>query len=161
MEWILQPWPWWFSGILIGLTVPALYILSGKALGMSTSFQHLDAMCTPNTNISYFKNYNWRTNGWRIVIVIGVALGGIIATQFLSVEPTTPFFPDFYHTTGGAIGLIIGGGFVGFGARYAGGCTSGHTITGLANLNLPSLLATIGFFAGGLFFTWTIGNLIF
>ena len=53
--------------------------------------------------------------------------------------------------------MLIGGGFlVGFGARYAGGCTSGHAISGLSNLQIPSLIAVIGFFIGGLTMTWII-----
>ena len=53
--------------------------------------------------------------------------------------------------------IIIGGGFlIGFGARYAGGCTSGHAISGIANMQLPSLIAVIGFFVGGLIMTWLL-----
>ena len=62
---------------------------------------------------------------------------------------------------GGALKLLVGGFLIGFGTRYAGGCTSGHSITGISNFNLPSLLATICFFAGGLAVTWGLGSLIF
>ncbi|HFC11612.1 MAG TPA: YeeE/YedE family protein [Anaerolineae bacterium] len=161
IEFILSPWPWWFSGTLLGLAVPLFYILAGKALGVSTSFQHIDAMCSPNTDVAYFKNYNWRANGWRLVFIAGLALGGFLATTILSDGTSTPFFPDFYHSTGGAFKVMLGGVFVGFGARYAGGCTSGHTITGLSNLSWPSLVATISFFAGGVAFTWLLGGFFF
>lgn len=161
LDFILSPWPWWFSGTLIGLTVPLFYILAGKALGVSTSFQHIAAMCAPNTNIAYFKNYNWRDNGWRMVFIVGLALGGFLASTIFSSEPIAPFFPDSYRSLSGAFKMLLGGTFVGFGARYAGGCTSGHTITGLSNLSWPSLVATIAFFAGGVAFTWLLGGFFF
>ena len=57
--------------------------------------------------------------------------------------------------------LVVGGFLVGFGARYAGGCTSGHAISGLSNLQLPSLIAVIGFFVGGLLMVHVLFPLIF
>ena len=160
IEFILQPWPWWLSGILIGLTVPLLYILAGKAFGLSTSLQHVGAMCSPNSNISYLKDHNWRSGIWNLVFVGGVAVGAMVAAQWLSAEPIE-FLPASYYSLGGAARLLVGGVLVGFGTRYAGGCTSGHAITGLSNLNWPSLVATIFFFAGGLIVTWGFGSLLF
>lgn len=55
MEWILQPWPWYIAGPLIGLMVPALLLLSGKTFGVSTSFQNLGSMCAPKSNLPYLK----------------------------------------------------------------------------------------------------------
>lgn len=159
MDFILEPWPWWFSGILIGLTVPLLFLLAGKAFGISTSFQQIGAMCAPG-NFDYLKNHKWRSGIWTLVFVGGIVLGSFIATRFLSSNPIE-FLPETYHSIGGAIRLITGGFLVGFGTRYAGGCTSGHAITGIANLNWPSLVATIFFFVGGLSITWGLGNLIF
>ena len=160
IEWLLQPWPWWFSGVLIGLMVPALYLLLGKGFGISTSLRHLGSICFPNSTLSYLKNNNWRLGIWNIILVIGIIIGGFVATRFLSVEPIQ-FMPASYFTFPGLLRLTIGGVFVGFGTRYAGGCTSGHTITGLSNLNLPSLVATISFFVGGVVVTWGLGWLIF
>ncbi|MCB0192702.1 MAG: YeeE/YedE family protein [Anaerolineae bacterium] len=152
MEWVLQPWPWYIAGPLIGLMVPALLLLSGKTFGVSTSFQHLGAMCSPNSRLPYLKNYDWRSNQWRIVFVAGIVLGAFVGAQYLSIEPLS-FLPADYYSLGGMIRLAIGGLLVGFGVRYAGGCTSGHTIMGLSNLQWSSLVASISFFIGGLLIT--------
>ena len=157
---ILQPWPWWFSGILIGLTVPTLYLFAGKSFGISSSLQHIGSMCTPNTNIAYLRNNNWRQSSWNLIFIVGIIIGGFVANNLLSAAPVE-FLPASFYTTTGMVRLLIGGVLVGFGTRYAGGCTSGHAITGLSNLNWPSLVATIFFFIGGLFVTWVLGSLIF
>ena len=159
-EIILQPWPWWFSGTIIGLIVPALYILAGKGFGISTSLQQVGAICTAGRGPDYLKNFDSKAGMWTLVFVAGIALGGFIATQFLSAE-TVAFLPESYHSIGGATRLLIGGFLIGFGTRYAGGCTSGHAITGIANLNWPSLVATVFFFVGGLSITWGLGRFIF
>ncbi len=160
IEFIMQPWPWWLSGILIGLIVPLLYLLAGKAFGISTSLQHIGAMCSPNTKISYLRNHNWRGGIWNLVFIGGVAVGSLIASRWLSAE-TVEFLPASAYTIGGAFRLLFGGVLIGFGTRYAGGCTSGHAITGISNLNWPSLVATIFFFVGGLIVTWGFGSLLF
>jgi uncharacterized membrane protein YedE/YeeE len=97
---------------------------------------------------------------WTLIFVIGIAIGGFVATRFLSAEPAR-LLPESFSSVSGAIKLLFGGFLIGFGTRYAGGCTSGHSITGIANLNWPSLLATICFFAGGLAVTWGLGNLLY
>ncbi|MEZ6134599.1 MAG: YeeE/YedE thiosulfate transporter family protein [Pirellulaceae bacterium] len=160
MSWIMQPWPWWLSGILIGLTVPLLYILAGKAFGISTSLQEAGAMCMPNSQLEYFRKFDRRSNFWTIVFAGGIALGALIASRLLSEDPAN-LLPNSYATVSGGIKLLVGGFLIGFGTRYAGGCTSGHSITGISNLNWPSLVATIFFFVGGLAVTWGLGNLIF
>ena len=160
IDFLMNPWPWWFSGILIGLVVPALALFTGKDFGISTSLQQIGAMCTGGKGPAYLKEYDWRSGMWTFVFVVGIALGSFVATQFLSSAPVE-FLPDSYHSAGGAIRLLIGGFLIGFGTRYAGGCTSGHAITGIANLNWPSLVATIFFFVGGLAVTWGLGSLIF
>ena len=160
MEFIMQPWPWWFSGILVGLTVPLLYFFTGQGFGISTSLQQVGAMCAPRSKLEYFKNYDRRKGIWTLLFVTGIALGGLIATRWLSSEPIE-FLPTSFLGWGGAIKLLLGGMLIGFGARYAGGCTSGHAITGIANLNWPSLVATVFFFVGGLAVTWGLGSLIF
>jgi hypothetical protein len=160
MNWIMEPWPWLASGVLIGLTVPLLYILAGKAFGISTSLQQAGAMCAPNSKLEYLSKHDRKANLWTIVFVVGIALGAFIATQFLSSKPTV-LLPDSFDSLGGAIKLLIGGFLIGFGTRYAGGCTSGHSITGISNLNWPSFVATIFFFVGGLAVTWGLGHLIF
>ena len=160
MDFIMQPWPWWFSGILIGLTVPLLYFLTAQGFGISTSFQQIGAICAPNSKLPYLRDFNKRKGMWTLMFAVGIAAGGFIGNHFLSAEPVE-FLPDSYMGVGGAIRLLIGGILVGFGTRYAGGCTSGHAITGISNLNWPSLVATIFFFVGGLSVTWGLGNIIF
>lgn len=156
----MQPWPWWISGILIGFTVPLLYFLTGQGFGISTSLQQVGAMCSPNSKLAYFKDFDRRKGLWTVMFAIGIGMGGFVATNFLSADPVE-FLPSSYESVGGAIRLFFGGILIGFGTRYAGGCTSGHAITGIANLNWPSLVATIFFFVGGLSVTWGLGSLIF
>jgi uncharacterized membrane protein YedE/YeeE len=160
MNLIMQPWPWWVSGILIGLTVPLLYIFAGKAFGISTSLQEAGALCAPSSNLEYLSKFDRRGHLWTLVFVLGIAIGSFIANHFLSAQ-SADFLPEAFATPAGAIKLLFGGFLIGFGTRYAGGCTSGHSITGISNLNWPSLVATIFFFAGGLAVTWGIGHLIF
>jgi uncharacterized membrane protein YedE/YeeE len=160
MDWIFQPWPWYISGPLIGLLVPALLLLSGRSFGVSTSFQHIGAMCSPRTRLPYLRSYNWRANGWRLMFVAGIVLGAFIGTTLLSATPTQ-FLPTEYYSWTGIIALTVGGLLVGFGTRYANGCTSGHTIMGLSNLKWVSLVATVSFFIGGLFMVHVVGPVLF
>lgn len=153
-EAILQPWPWYVSGPLIGLMVPALLLLSGKTFGISSTFRNIDAMCMPNTKISYLR-VNWRDSMWQLIMVLGIIIGGFIANHVLSETPAA-FLPDEYYSFGGVIKLVIGGIMVGFGTRYANGCTSGHTIMGLSNLRWPSLVASIFFYVGGIITTYVL-----
>lgn len=144
----------------MGLTVPMLYYLAGRSFGISTSLQQVDSMCLPHSKLPYFRDFNRRKGIWTLIFAIGIAIGGFIATTLLSAEPVE-FLPESYRSVGGAIRLLIGGLLIGFGARYAGGCTSGHSITGIANLNWPSLVATLFFFVGGMGVTWGLGRFIF
>lgn len=149
LEPILKPWPWYVSGPLIGLTVPALLLLAGKPLGISSSFQSLCALLTARDRRALARDPFHREEGWKVVFVLGLILGGFIAARLLSREPAA-FLPAEYHSATGAAKLLAGGFLVGFGSRYAGGCTSGHAITGLSSLQWASLVAVLGFFAGGL-----------
>ena len=158
MEWILQPWPWYITGPLIGLMVPALLLFAGKNFGISSTFRDIGAICSPRTKISYLQ-YDWRQKMWRIVLVLGVIIGGYLGNHLLSAE-SVPFLPEAYYSWRGILLLGIGGIFVGFGTRYADGCTSGHSIMGLSSLQWPSLVATISFFIGGLIMTWIIYPLL-
>lgn len=174
IELIKQPWHWVIAGILIGLTVPTLLLIGNKKFGISSSLRHVCAMCIP-ANIPFFK-YDWKKEIWNLFFVVGVLLGGIIATQFLSNPNTIVVaestkaslsalgITDFTHlmpsdlfsienifTLKGLFFFVIGGFLVGFGTRYAGGCTSGHAIMGLSTLQIPSLIATCCFMVGGFF----------
>ena len=172
IEFFKQPWAWYVAGPLIGLMVPVLLIIGNKTFGISSSLRHICAACIP-AKIPFF-SYEWKRETWNLILVAGILIGGFIAATFLlnnqpvlvnpklinelstygitdynSLVPQQLFnFPALF-TLKGFI-LIIGGGFlVGFGTRYAGGCTSGHAIMGLSNLQLPSLIATVCFMIGG------------
>ncbi len=155
LAWLLEPWPWYVSGPLIGLTVPLLLLFTGKNFGVSSSLRHIGAACLPGSKLPYLSNYNWRDHTRSIVFVAGIVIGGFIGNFLLSSEPAT-FLPAFYASPLGVFGLFCGGILIGFGTRYAGGCTSGHTIMGISALNVASLVATIFFFVGGLISTWFI-----
>ena len=156
LGWILEPWPWYVTGPLIGLSIPLLLLLTGKNLGISGSLRHIGAICAPRSKLPYLsKDYNWRDHTWNLIFVLGVLIGGFIGNFLLSTEPTT-FLPASYQSIGGVALLFSGGILIGFGTRYADGCTSGHTIMGLSALNWPSLVASIFFFVGGIISTWLI-----
>ncbi len=184
LDFLSQPWPWYVAGVLIGLTVPALLILGNKSFGISSSLRHVCAACLP-AGIPFF-NYNWKKEIWNLFFVVGVGLGGFIAatlltnpepiqiaaqtkadlqqlgvTDFSSLLPADLFGVDQIFTLKGLIFMVLGGFLVGFGTRWAGGCTSGHAIMGLSNLQFPSLVATISFMVGGFISTWFILPLIF
>jgi len=172
-EWIKNPWPWYIAGPLIGLTVPLLLIFGNKRLGVSSSLRHICAACLPG-NVQFFK-YDWKKEIWNLFFVLGITAGAFIAFIILSnhqpvkvnpklvaelneygiknyskLAPADIFNWSSLFTVKGFILMIVGGFFVGFGTRYAGGCTSGHSIMGLSNLQWPSLVATICFMAGGI-----------
>ena len=172
MEFIKQPWTWYIAGALIGLIVPALLILGNKHFGISATLRHACAACFP-ANIPFFK-YDWKKEVWNLFFVAGILIGGFLAAQYLSnpepvkiapalaaelkeydIQDNSRLLPSEIYSwqsllTIRGIILLIGGGFlVGFGTRYAGGCTSGHAIMGLSNLQVPSLMATISFMVGG------------
>jgi uncharacterized protein len=171
-EWIRQPWPWYVAGPLIGLTVPALLLLGNKSFGISSSLRHVCAACVP-AGIPFFR-YDWKKEIWNLFFVAGILLGGIITAQWLASPLPVAVHPELAKELGSygitnfnglipedlfswpqlltprGIIMMVGGGFlVGFGTRYAGGCTSGHAIMGLSNLQWPSLVATCCFMAGG------------
>jgi uncharacterized membrane protein YedE/YeeE len=154
MDWLAQPWPWYVAGPLIGLMVPLLLLLVGKSFGVSSSFRHLNAICSSRSSIEYLSASNWRAEAWNLFFVGGIFVGAFLAMGFLAGR--VPFLPEHYYNSWGALKLFAGGLLVGFGTRYADGCTSGHSIMGLANLRWPSLVATLCFFAGGLLAVWVL-----
>ena len=179
IEWLKQPWPWYVAGPLIGLMVPVLLITGNKAFGISSSLRHICAACFP-ANISFFK-YDWKKEIWNLFFVAGIIIGAFLITYFFANPNAVELNPKLtgdlqsaginnFHglvppelfnwnsllSLKGFVLMIAGGFLVGFGTRYAGGCTSGHAIMGLSNLQLPSLIATISFMAGG----FIVANLI-
>lgn len=172
LEIIRQPWPWYVAGTIIGLTVPALLLLGNKQFGISSSMRHICAACVP-ANIKFFQ-YDWKKEIWNLFFVLGIFIGGAIASFFLNtgqpldinpktvaalqelgitdfsgLMPSDLFSVENILSAKGLVFFVFGGFLVGFGTRYAGGCTSGHAIMGLSNLQWPSLVATISFMAGG------------
>ncbi|MGH1383660.1 YeeE/YedE family protein [Kordia sp.] len=185
MEWIYEPWPWYVSGFMIAL-VMFLLIMVGKNFGMSGNLRTICSICGAGNKADFFR-FDCKAQRWNLIVVLGTMIGGYIAHEFLTVDssvainpntvndlqalgfesagkaylPETLFSLDAFTDIKSISLLIIGGFFVGFGARYAGGCTSGHAISGLSNLQLPSLLAVIGFFIGGLLMIHVIFPLLF
>ena len=167
-----QPWAWYVAGPLIGLMVPLLLILGNRTFGISSSLRHICAACMP-AKIPFF-TYEWKKEAWNLFFAAGIILGAFIGATFLSnpnpvninpklvaelsqygiteqhsLLPEQLFNWQQLFTIKGLFFMVFGGFLVGFGTRYAGGCTSGHAIMGLSNLQLPSLIATISFMAGG------------
>jgi uncharacterized protein len=185
IEYILQPWPWYVSGPLIAIIMFAL-IYFGKTFGMSSNLRTFCTIAGAGKNNAFF-DFNWREQKWNLIVVAGAVIGGFIAHFLLSnptnidlnpetvaelsklgfenagksLLPNELFSWDTVLSIKGLSILIIGGFLVGFGTRYAGGCTSGHAITGLSSLQRPSLIAVIGFFAGGLIMIHLLFPLIF
>lgn len=158
IAWLSQPWPWYVAGPLIGLFVPVLLLMGNKPLGSTTSLRAICAAVVPKR--SAFGDYDWRRSGaWNIALMVGVFAGAILATWLLphdtsGLTPATLFSWSALLTVRGAIAVVIGGFLVGFGAAYGGGCTSGHGITGLASMQLASLIAVMAIFAAGIIATW-------
>ncbi|MCM5527339.1 YeeE/YedE family protein [Parasegetibacter sp. NRK P23] len=172
LEVFKQPWPWYVAGGLIGLIVPALLLLGNKHFGISANLRHACAACFP-ANIKFFK-YDWKKEAWNLFFVGGIFVGAIIAatlladpnpiqvdprltqelagygiTDYSNMVPNDLLSWEALFTVRGIIMMVAGGFLVGFGTRYAGGCTSGHAIMGISDLQVPSIIATCCFMAGG------------
>ncbi len=185
MDYLLQPWAWYISGPLIAFVLFLTYYF-GKSFGISTNLETMCTIAGAGKISDYFKK-DWKQRDWAIAIVLGLMIGGFISNSFLinssvnninaetitdlqklgftyetgSFVPNELFNLENVFTLKGFSILLIAGLLIGFGTRYAGGCTSGHAITGLSSLQLPSLIAVIGFFVGGLIMTWILFPLIF
>lgn len=185
MEIVLQPWPWYVTGPCIAL-VMFLLLYFGKTFGMSSNLRTLCAIGGAGKNVPFFK-FDWQSQKWNLVVVAGAVFGGYMGYFWLSdsspialseatisdlsqlgfanvgnsLLPEELFSWEAVFSIKGILILLIGGFLVGFGTRYAGGCTSGHAITGLSSLQLPSLIAVIGFFIGGLIMIHLIYPILF
>jgi len=175
MDLLTRPWPWYVAGPIIGLAVPLVYLYAGRKWGVSSTFRDVCAATFPR-DLDYFA-YSWRSRGaWRLTMVIGLIIGGLVAgltgpaevaiseatradlaslglTDFSGLVPSEIFSWSGLGSTAGVVLIVVGGFLVGFGTRYADGCTSGHAISGLSALRVTSLVAVLGFFAGGLIAT--------
>lgn len=185
MEIIFQTWPWYLSGFLIGMIMLCL-IYFGKSFGMSSNLRTLCSMTGIGKRVAFF-NFDWKAQRWNLLVVLGAILGGFVASHFMNnvsnvsinpktivqlaqmgidapngkLMPSALFGNAVFESPRMILILIIGGILIGFGSRYASGCTSGHAISGLSNLQIKSLKAVIGFFIGGLIMSHFILPLIF
>jgi hypothetical protein len=182
LAWLHAPWPWYVAGPAIGLMVPLMLLVGNRSFGISNNLRHLCAITQPQqVDVDFFK-YDWKEHTWSLVFVIGTGLGGFLAgVVFANPEPialspaalamiqswgfTEPggeLIPSelFGTTVRNLTFLFTAGVLVGFGTRYAGGCTSGHAITGLSTLQLASVYAVLGIFAGGLLSSWLLVPLL-
>ena len=175
-EIITQTWSWWFSGAMIA-SIMFFLLYFGQSFGFSSNLRTICAAAGLGKKTKFF-DFNWKAQLWNIVFLIGSIIGGYIASNYLSsggpveisastiedlgkmgiaaptsLQPNELFSWEAVFSVKGFLILAFGGLMVGFGSRYAGGCTSGHAISGLSNLQLPSLIAVIGFFIGGLLMT--------
>jgi len=176
IELLKEPWPWYIAGPAISLTMLIIGYY-GESFGISSSLRTMCAAIGVG-KFSDFFNYDWKKEKWNLIFIVGAICGGFIVSTWLSdstiinlsektiidlenlgvqinegLIPNNLFSLESVVTLKGFIIMVFGGFLVGFGTRYAGGCTSGHAITGLSNLQLPSLFAVIGFFTGGLIMT--------
>jgi len=177
MELIFNPWPWYIAGPIISFVMLFL-ILFGKTFGMSSNLRTICSIAGAGKYSDFFK-FDWKLQIWNLVVILGAIIGGYIAHNFMTIDQSielntktienlkslgivdagSSFMPDqlfgvqVLSSWQGWLFLVLGGMLIGFGTRYAGGCTSGHAISGLSNLQLPSLIAVIGFFVGGLAMT--------
>jgi uncharacterized membrane protein YedE/YeeE len=179
-----HPWPWYVAGPLVGLFVPALLVLGNRQFGISSNLRHLCAAVAP-ARVDFFR-YDWRNTGmWNLAFLAGIFVGGFIGARLLGtgdvaitsetkamltrlgvhdfsgLAPSDIFSWSNLLTLRGWVSIVGGGFLVGFGTAYAGGCTSGHAISGLAAFERASLVAVIGFFAGGLLCTYFLLPLLF
>ena len=185
LELIKQPWPWYVVGPILSVIL-FLTLWLGKTFAVSSTFGTICTVAGAGKYADFF-NWDWKTQIWNLIFVFGGLVGGYIASHFLAndqainlsantiydlqqlgiIDPGADYVPlsifswEGLLTLKGFILMVVGGFLVGFGSRYAGGCTSGHAITGLSNLQLPSLIAVIGFFIGGMFVTYLILPYIF
>lgn len=183
MNSIYETWPWFVSGPLIA-AIMLLLILMGKKFGMSSNFRTLCTACGAGKYASFFR-FDWKKDIWNLWVALGLVLGGLLGSYLsydskielsestkkelalINLEHSNEYAPEIITAkkeglNGKSIAILaLGGLFIGFGTRYAGGCTSGHAISGLSNLQLPSLIAVIGFFIGGLTATHFLFPLIF
>jgi uncharacterized membrane protein YedE/YeeE len=185
MEIILQPWAWYVGGAAIAAVMFLLLYLGGN-FGVSSNFRTMCTLSGAGKYADFFK-IDWRAQSWNLLFVAGSIIGGFIAMQYLTPDqriqldadtvqeleswglqnvgaaylPAELFGASVLTSWSGLLMLLVGGFLVGFGTRYAGGCTSGHAISGLSNLQLPSLIAVIGFFIGGLLMTYWLLPLLF
>ena len=185
MDFLTHTWHWSISGFLIGLIMLSLNYF-GKVFGMSTNLRTICTIAGADKFSSFFKT-DWKAQRWSLLVVLGAMLGGFVAVHFMrdatnvqlnpkTIEqlskmnidapngkllPNALFGNEAFQSPYLIFILIFGGLLIGFGSRYAGGCTSGHAIAGMSNLQKQSLKAVVGFFIGGLIMSHFVLPLLF
>jgi uncharacterized protein len=180
LAWLREPWPWYVSGPLIGLFVPVLLLLGNKQLGLTGSLRAMCAAVLPG-RVDFFR-YDWRRSGlWNVALAAGILVGAVLAVTvlggnetprlssqardsvaMLGLSPPLGLVPgqlfswQSLFSLRGAVCMIGGGFLVGFGSAYGGGCTSGHGVLGLATMQVASVIALVGIFAGGVITTFLV-----
>jgi len=185
MDFLYHTWHWSVAGFLIALIMLSLNYF-GKVFGMSSNLRTLCTLAGADKCADFFK-FDTKSQYWNLLVVLGAMLGGFVAVHFLSdpsnvmlnpetikqlatmgidapngkLLPNALFGNEVFQSPKMIFILVVGGLLIGFGSRYAGGCTSGHAIAGMSNLQRQSLKAVIGFFVGGLIMSHFILPLIF
>lgn len=183
LELLKQPWPWYTSGAAIAF-IMFLLLFFGKSFGFSSNLRTICTIAGAGKSLKFF-DFDWKAQQWNLLFLLGSVLGGILSATLLKSDAPlklaastvkdlqtigihfdgqlnpSQLFGSSFLSPKNLILLLVGGMLVGFGSRYAGGCTSGHAISGLSNLQMPSLIAVIGFFVGGLIMTHLIFPFIF
>lgn len=185
MNSLFQTWPWYISGFVIAIIMLILNYF-GKVFGMSSNLRSMCSIAGAGKYVSFF-DYDWKAQRWNLLVIIGAMLGGYVAVHFMSdpsnvtlnpktiaqlsqmgidapngkLVPNALFGEAAFQSPKIIVILIVGGTLIGFGSRYAGGCTSGHAISGMSNLQMQSLKAVIGFFLGGIVMSHFILPLLF
>ncbi|QRR04163.1 YeeE/YedE family protein [Dyadobacter sandarakinus] len=184
LDLIRQPWPWYASGFAIS-AIMVLLLYFGKSFGFSSNLRTICSMAGAGSKSDFF-DFDWKGEIWNLLFLVGSILGGYIVSVWLNspaplqlsettitdlhklgisfdggLNPDQLFGRQILSSPKTILLLLAGGVLVGFGSRYAGGCTSGHAISGLSNLQIPSLIAVVGFFIGGLAMTHLIFPVLF
>ncbi|MHB1153161.1 MAG: YeeE/YedE family protein [Eubacteriales bacterium] len=161
-----EPWPWWLGGIIIGLMVPVMYYFLNTPLGVSTGFGNITKMIFRNTKLKWLKSDNFKdVFNWRTFFIAGIVIGGFLSARAESAAFLTQAMGKFTELSNWPFAAVViwflcGGFLLGLGARIAGGCTSGHSIHGIANFHLSSVIATIFFMLAGAITVFLIRVLI-
>lgn len=153
-----QTWSWWAAGLGLGLTAVGLAWFTGKRLGVTGGFEDACSIVTKDSA------FNASPSNWKLLFILGLPLGACLANlghwswTWLYGQLDGITFGSFIYKV---LWLLISGFMIGFGARWAGGCTSGNTIMGVSLGSKMSILATVAFLAAGILVTNILYKAVF